>query len=219
MKALKKERMSTMEPWIKYIAKLISICLAGAILGIILATVSLIGQARNRERFEELRQEMLTSETIIYPPEEPELTSTDELEEPDFNQLMEEEIQEAVLEDSQFGDDMLIARAVEAEAGGEPLVGKVAVAATLLNRSDSYHISIPEVIDVAYCPPAAFASEEAIEAVRIAREYRDLFPRNMMYFRTGTYHDFEHSEDYMIIGNHYFSLNDKYDRITGEPVE
>ena len=201
------------------LAKFLAATMIGSVLGIILATVSLVGQAHNRERFEQLRQEMATSEVIEYLPEEPELVVTEESEEVNPNDLMEEEIAEAIQEDLQFSDDILIARQVQSEAGGEPLVGMVAVAVTILNRSDSYGMSITDVIYGAYCGPADFASEEAIEAVRIARANRDLFPRNMMYFRTGTYHTFEHAEDYMIIGNHYFSLNDKYDRVTGKPIE
>lgn len=159
---------------------------------------------------------MTTDSHITYNEEVVEIPVLEE--EIDHNALREEEIAQAIEEDAIVAEDFLVARAVQAEAGGEALVGMVAVATTIFNRAESYNMGMEEVLSVGYCNPAPYASAEAMEAVRIARENRDLFPRNMMYFQTGGYHTFDHAEDYVVIGHHYFSLNDLYDRETGEKL-
>ena len=159
---------------------------------------------------------MTTDSHITYNEEMMEIPVLEE--EIDRNALIEEEVAQAIEEDAIVAEDFLVARAVQAEAGGEALVGMVAVATTIFNRAESYDMDIVEVIKVGYCTPSTYASAEAMGAVRIARANRDLFPRNMMYFKTGGYHTFDHAEDYVVIGHHYFSLNDLYDRETGEKL-
>jgi hypothetical protein len=159
---------------------------------------------------------MTTDNHITYNEEVVEIPVLEE--EIDHNALMEEEVAQAIEEDYNLEEDFRMARGVQAEAGGEALVGMVAVATTMLNRADSYNMSMEEVLSVGYCNPAPYASAEAMEAVRIARANRDLFPRNMMYFSTECYHTFDHAEDYVVIGHHWFSLNDLYDRETGEKL-
>lgn len=107
--------------------------------------------------------------------------------------------------------DMLItqaiAEAVMGESGGEPLIGKVAVAMTILNRMDYYNQSVYQALEAynAY-PYHGVVIEECYRAVEIAINNRDLFPADMMYFRAGGYHDF--GVPYVQIGNHYFSTKE-----------
>lgn len=101
-------------------------------------------------------------------------------------------------------DEEIMASVVMAEAEGEPMLGKVAVAATILNRADAYGQTIETVVNM----PNQYAkgkepNEECFRAVEIAMENRDLFPADMLYFRAYKYHSF--GEPYLIIGNHYFS--------------
>lgn len=101
-------------------------------------------------------------------------------------------------------DIQVIAEAVMGESGGEPLVGKVAVAATILNKMEYYNLTVYEALEAydAY-PYYGVVTNECYRAVELAMENRDLFPRDMMYFRTEHYHNF--GVPYVQIGNHYFS--------------
>lgn len=104
-------------------------------------------------------------------------------------------------------DIQLIAEAVMGEAGGEPLIGKVAVAATILNRMEYYNQTVYQALEAydAY-PYYGVVTSECYRAVEIAMENRDLFPSDMMYFRTMHYHTF--GVPYVQIGNHYFSTKE-----------
>lgn len=126
-----------------------------------------------------------------------------------------EEVEEVEEEpDYLWADDrLLIAKVVQAEAGTEPFVGKVAVAATILNRAELREMSISDVVH----EPNQFATpwvgtldEEVFRAVDFAVENRDLFPKNMFFFRTHHYHRMAFAEDYAQIGNHYFSTDNRY---------
>lgn len=102
-------------------------------------------------------------------------------------------------------DINLIARLVMSEAGYEPYMGKVAVAMTVLNRCDYYGESTETIV---YAPNQYYVgnltpTEECFSAVAFAIEHREVFPSDMMYFRTSHYHGF--GCPYTIIGNHYFS--------------
>lgn len=109
-------------------------------------------------------------------------------------------------------DEELIARVVMAEAEGEEMVGKVAVAMTILNRCDYYGLTVETVV---YAKPNGVKqysisdtyNDECMRAVEIAQENRELFPSTMMWFKTDEYHDFKNGnpQDYMPIGKHYFS--------------
>lgn len=103
-----------------------------------------------------------------------------------------------------YSDDELIAMVVHAEAGGEEMIGKTAVAAVVLNRCDYYGLTVESVVYTKnQFAMADTYSEEDLRAVEIAQKVRDLFPEDMMYFRNKHYHSF--GKPYMQIGNHYFS--------------
>lgn len=106
-------------------------------------------------------------------------------------------------------DEDIMAMVVSAEAKGEEMVDKVAVASVILNRCDYYGLTVESVVNA----PNQFTSyknekpsKECYKAVAIAQENRDLFPSRMMFFRNEHYHVNDKLEDYMPIGNHYFSL-------------
>lgn len=103
--------------------------------------------------------------------------------------------------------DELIARVVEAEAGIEPFIGKVAVATVILNRMEARNMTAEQVIyeKNQFTAPADKASEDSIRAVAFAKEARDLFPANMTLFRNQHYHTY--GEQYIQIGRHYFSCD------------
>ena len=103
----------------------------------------------------------------------------------------------------------LLLRVCMSECGGkygEPLEGKIAVVETILNRCEIYGKTIEEVVYEPYQYSVANNGEpdETVEqAVDIALR-EDIYPDDMIYFRTGNYHSF--GEPYQQIGNHYFSL-------------
>lgn len=104
-----------------------------------------------------------------------------------------------------FTDEEIIAMVVHAEAQGEPMIGKVAVACVVYNRCDRYGLTVESVVNA----KNQFAisdsyTEEDLRAVEIARDNRDLYPENMLYFRADAYHTF--GSRWQHIGNHYFSL-------------
>ena len=103
----------------------------------------------------------------------------------------------------------LLLRVCMSECGGkygEPLEGKIAVVETILNRCEIYGKTIEEVIYEPYQYSVANNGEpdETVEqAVDIALR-ENIYPDDMIYFRTGNYHSF--GTPYQQIGNHYFSL-------------
>jgi hypothetical protein len=103
----------------------------------------------------------------------------------------------------------LVARVVCSESGNQPFVGKVAVATTVINRSEHYSLPIEDIVNAPkqyVC--GLYYTEECMDAVEFAINNRELFPRDMMWFRTGHYHDF--GKPYVMIEDHYFSkLEDK----------
>ena len=116
-----------------------------------------------------------------------------------------------VIEVATDNDDIeIIATIVAAEAGNQEMVGKVAVAMTVLNRASLWNKSIYAVATQKnqFCYPYyGKVSDDCYKAVDIAIKNRNLFPENMVYFRTKHYHTF--GEPYMQIGDHYFSLEVK----------
>lgn len=100
----------------------------------------------------------------------------------------------------------LIARVVMSEANGEPMVGKVAVVATIFNRARIYDMSIPEVI---YSPNQFSTADngkptaECYEAIDIYCKVPELYPDDMIYFQLHSFS--KYGEDYAQIGSHYFS--------------
>lgn len=105
----------------------------------------------------------------------------------------------------------LLLRVCMSECGGkygEPLDGKIAVVETILNRCDIYGKTIEEVIYEPYQYSVANNGEpdETVEqAVDIALR-ENIYPDDMIYFRTANYHTF--GTPYQKIGNHYFSLKE-----------
>lgn len=103
----------------------------------------------------------------------------------------------------------LLLRVCMSECGGkygEPLDGKIAVVETILNRCRIYGKSIEEVVYEPYQYSTYDNGEpdETVEqAVGIALR-ENIYPEDMIYFRTDYYHSF--GKPYRQIGNHYFSL-------------
>lgn len=109
----------------------------------------------------------------------------------------------------QISERDMMAAVVMAESGGEKFIGKVAVAAVILNRSKVRGISIPDIItetDQFVYPYYGTVSTACYEAVDYALEHRDLFPVNMIYFRNTKFHE-NFGEPYLQIGGHYFSTD------------
>lgn len=100
----------------------------------------------------------------------------------------------------------LIARVVMSEAGGEPMVGKVAVVSCIFNRARIYDMSISEVI----LSPNQFSTadngdptEECYEAIDLYAQCPTLYPDDLIYFQLHSFS--KYGEDYAQIGSHYFS--------------
>lgn len=114
-------------------------------------------------------------------------------------------------------DDDIIAAVVMSEAGNQEMVGKVAVAAVILNRCDYFDLTVEQVVNAknqfSY-PYYGKIDDSAYRAVEIARENRDLFDANMLYFRNQHYHDF--GEPYVCIGQHYFSLAEEREDLNND---
>lgn len=111
-----------------------------------------------------------------------------------------------------ISEDDLMAKVVMAEAGWEPFVGKVAVAAVILNRAEMYEQTIYEVLTAPnqFAKPAYIVTEDCYKAVEFAKENRDLFPTDMIYFRNKYYHK-DLGYPYIQIGGHYFSTEEKHE--------
>ena len=105
----------------------------------------------------------------------------------------------------------LLLRVCMSECGGkygEPLEGKIAVVETILNRCDIYGKTIEEIVSEPnqYSTANNGEPDETVEkAVDIALR-ENIYPDDMIYFRTGRYHGF--GIPYQQIGNHYFSLKE-----------
>ncbi len=120
-----------------------------------------------------------------------------------------EEKTEAVESGEKLTDEEIMARVVMTEAGIEPMIGKVAVAATILNRAELWDKSVLEVVSQKYqyiYPYSGVVNSDCYEAVKIAQNERKLFPQTMIYFRTEHYH--EYGKPYIQIGAHYFSIEE-----------
>ena len=108
-------------------------------------------------------------------------------------------------------EDDLFARVIQAEAGSETLIGKIAVAAVVLNRSERNNETIYEVLTKPnqFAVPALKAEEECYTAIEFARAHRDIFPEDMVYFRNKHYHT-KYGYPYVQIGGHYFSTEEEH---------
>ena len=111
-------------------------------------------------------------------------------------------------------DDDILAAVVMAEAGNQEMIGKVAVAITILNRCDFFDASVESIVSApnqySY-PCTGVITEECYEAVRIAKENRNLFPKGMMWFLPSGFPEYGHN--YLKIQDHYFSY------LTDEEIE
>lgn len=89
--------------------------------------------------------------------------------------------------------------------GNEPIEAKIAVVETILNRVDMGYGTITEVImapnqySTADNGEPDWSCEEAVEAALTG----NMYPDNMLYYRTDYYHNF--GTPYKQIGSHYFS--------------
>lgn len=135
------------------------------------------------------------------------LNNTEELPEVTAYPIVKEEVKTITAEtklEPVVDDDYLIASIVMAEAEGEEMVGKVAVASVILNRCEAWDKTVSEVIG----EPNQFAKGkepnlDCLRAVEIAKDVRDLYPSDMLYFRNAHYHEF--GCPFLVIGHHYFS--------------
>lgn len=98
-----------------------------------------------------------------------------------------------------------MALVVMSEANAEPMVGKVAVAATILNRARIFDMTIHEVIHT----PNAYSShwkgkvsQECYDAVAMSIQCPTLFPDDMVYFQQSSFPKW--GDEYLQIGAHYF---------------
>ena len=160
---------------------------------------------------------IITTTYILFSPK----ADAEELPEPTATPIVTEEVREEpepvqevaeVVEEEPeskqpiLSDTDIIAMIVMAEAGNQPMVGKVAVAACVLNRCDYWGLTVETVAnqpDQFSYPYYGTVSEDCYRAVKIAEENRELFPETMIYFRNTKYHSF--GEPYIQIGDHYFS--------------
>lgn len=135
------------------------------------------------------------------------LNTNEELPEVTAYPIVKEEVKTITAEtklEPVVDDDYLIASIVMAEAEGEEMVGKVAVASVILNRCEAWNKTVSEVIG----EPNQFAKGkepnlDCVRAVEIAKDVRDLYPSDMLYFRNAHYHEF--GCPFLVIGHHYFS--------------
>lgn len=135
------------------------------------------------------------------------LNTSEELPEVTAYPIVKEEVKTITAEtklEPVVDDDYLIASIVMAEAEGEEMVGKVAVASVILNRCENWNKTVSEVIN----EPNQFAKGkepnlDCLRAVEIAKDVRDLYPSDMLYFRNAHYHEF--GCPFLVIGHHYFS--------------
>lgn len=105
-------------------------------------------------------------------------------------------------------DEELMARVVHKEAEVEPMIGKVAVVSVILNRCDAWGETVESVIfEKDQFTISDTYTDDDMRAVEIAQKVRDLFPQNMIYFRNQHFHTF--GTPYMVIGGHYFSIDEK----------
>ena len=103
-------------------------------------------------------------------------------------------------------DDDIIAQIIMHEASNQEMIGKVAVAMTVLNRCDYFDLNVEQVTSAYAYPYLGKISPDCYRAIEIARNNRDLFPADFMYFNADGYHGF--GQDYIQIQDHYFSTQE-----------
>lgn len=109
-----------------------------------------------------------------------------------------------------LSDEDIMAIVIMCEAGNQEMIGKVAVAATILNRCDYYGETVETVV---YKPnqfsfdPDTVPSEECYQAVKIALRERNLFPDTMLWFSSDGYPNY--GKPYLKIQGHYFCCAEK----------
>lgn len=121
----------------------------------------------------------------------------------------QKEVFEEIDEEGVIDDVWLFAKVVMGEAGAEPLIGKIAVATTILNRMDMFDMTASEVLkqkNQYFTDYKGTITNDVYDAIEKALEERDLFPRTMIYFRTKHYHSY--GTPYTQIGSHYFSCEE-----------
>lgn len=137
----------------------------------------------------------------------PELKSEPIVTEETEEELIEETVEIEEKCEPRITERDMIAMVVMGESRGEKFIGKVAVAAVVLNRSETRKMSIEGVCSEEgqfVYPYYGTVSVSCYEAVDYAMEHRDVFPKNMVYFRNTMYHQ-DFGIPYTQIGGHYFS--------------
>lgn len=172
---------------------MIPVCLVLIIacsIGSMVALVQLDKQEEKRAYEQELAKRIHESRPLpqIAEPEEEKLEKA-------------EEIVEVV--ETYNADLELMARVVFAESDNQAFVGKVAVASTIINRSEAWGKTIEEVIfqENQYVV-AETTNDECRRAVNFAWANRELFPKDMFWF---TAEGYSYGYPYIHIGAHYFS--------------
>ena len=153
-------------------------------------------------------------EPIVYQPIEIEEEITQDVIEEPVEEIVEEVEEEEPEVYVRMTDDDILAAIAMSEAGNQEMIGKVAVVMTVLNRCDYWNASVESIVSApnqyAY-PYTGVITEDAYEAVRIARQNRNLFPKGMMWFLPSGYPSYGHP--YLQIQGHYFSY------LTNEEIE
>lgn len=103
-------------------------------------------------------------------------------------------------------DDDIIAQIIMHEAGNQEMIGKVAVAMTVLNRCDYFDLNVEQVTSAYAYPYYGTITPDCYRAIEIARNNRDLFPADFMYFNADGYHGF--GQEYIQIQDHYFNTQE-----------
>ena len=177
-----------------FLKKNLSSIILGCVLGLIISCIAINNRSECNYYIEEPTTECIT-------PSEP-------LTEPITEPITEEPTTSAVriVTTEEY---LLRLRVCMSECGGrygESLEGKIAVIETVLNRVDMGYGSIKEVITAKNQYSIAdngIPDETVVEAVNMALQ-GNMYPDNMIYFRTKYYHNF--GTPYKQIGSHFFSL-------------
>lgn len=179
------------------IDKSVDIFFAVTVLFLIGMVIAFCAMVQNVEAVPDLQPKPIVSEVKEVKDIKPILVTN-----PTAEEVIEEAMEEPV--DITQTDEYLIASVVMAESKGEEMIGKVAVASAILNRCDFFGLEVKTIINAKdQFAKGETPNEDCFRAVEIAIENRDIFPKDMLFFRNEYYHDF--GKPYMQIGNHFFS--------------
>lgn len=165
------------------------IIVAGMAFGYCIATNQI-----NQQRIKQEREQFLAKELDKTNEIEEVVKETEDL----VKELVEDEKEEVYQADLE-----LMARVVYAESGNQAFVGKVAVATTIINRSEMWGRTIESVIrEPNQYVIGETTNDECRRAVEYAWANRDLFPSDLLWFTSQGY---SYGYPYVRIGAHFFS--------------